>query len=71
MHSERLDREDVETPAAMALSNALRRGREYLEAQTNGKSEPAPPTQPRRPARRRAQPGKVTPATAVSRSRLR
>lgn len=71
MHSERLDREDVEVPAPTALANALRRGREYLDTQTASKPDPTPP-QPRRPARRRAAPqGKGTTDRGVSRSRLR
>jgi hypothetical protein len=69
MWHERLDAADVETTAEMALRNALKRGREYLEAQSQSNGDLAPPTQPRRPARRRAQPGKVEGATTVSRSR--
>ena len=69
MWHERLDREDLEVPGATALDNALRRAREYMEAQSASNGDVAPPTQPRRPARRRAQPGKVEGATTVSRSR--
>lgn len=71
MWHERLDAGDVETSAEMALRNALKRGREYLETQSASNGDVAPPTQPRRPARKRVQPQKDTKARGVSRSRLR
>lgn len=71
MHSEKLDREDVEVPASVALSNALRRGKEYLDVRSSSNGDPPHP-QPRRPARKRATPqGKGTTDRGVSRSRLR
>jgi hypothetical protein len=71
MHSQRLDRADVEVPADMALRNALRLGREYLDVRSSSNGEPTPP-QPKRSARKRATPqGKGTTERGVSRSRLR
>ena len=71
MWHERLDAADVETTADMALRNALKRGREYLDTQSGSNGDVTPPTQPRRPARKRVSSQNVTSSRGVSRSRLR
>lgn len=69
--SEQLDRSQLEVPADMALRNALNAARTYLEVRSASNGDPTP-TQPRRPARKRASSQvKGSPAMDVSRSRLR
>jgi hypothetical protein len=69
--SGKVSRAEIDGHVSWAVVELARQAKEALDAATATKPDAAPPpTQPRRPARKRAQ-GNVTMERGVSRSRLR